>query len=150
MNTTEHLTERLIQRLEDLKKEFPPALAWDEKYRKIIQWARDLAPLSEAERVDEFKVKGCQSQVWLVANLNGDRVQFRGDSDALIVKGLVSLLVKMYSDLTPVEILSLKPDFLKELGFETHLSPSRANGLFSMVKQIQYYGLAYQALAQRT
>ncbi len=133
------------ERIEDLKAQFTLSMAWDEKYRKIIQWSRDLAPLADSERTDDVKVKGCQSQVWLLARIEEGKVFFRGDSDALIVKGLVGLLIRMYSGLTPAEILALKPDFLKELGFESHLSPSRANGLFAMAKQIHYYAIAYQA-----
>ena len=99
-------------------------------------------------KVDDLKVKGCQSQVWLKADLRKDangeaRVYFLADSDALIVKGLVAILLKVYSGRTPKEILDLSPDFIRELGFEANLSPSRANGLQAMIKQIKFYALAF-------
>ncbi len=134
-------------RLQELAKHFPEKMSWENKYRTIIDWAKELPSLADEDKKEDFKVKGCQSQVWLLPKFENGRVIFRGDSDALIVKGLVHLLLKAYSDLAPEQILGLQPDFLKKLGFESHLSPSRANGLFAMVKQIQYYALAYKALA---
>ena len=102
--------------------------------------------LPEELRTEESKVKGCQSQVWLHAKLDGDVIKFQGDSDALLVKGLVAVLLFVYSGSTPEEILGTDPQFLKRLGFETNLSPSRANGFFSMLKQIRYFAMAFQAL----
>ena len=99
--------------------------------------------LPEALRTEEAKVRGCQSQVWLHAKLDGDKIIFQGDSDALLVKGLVALLLKIYSGSTHEEILQTPPDFLKAIGFENSLSPSRTNGLFSMIKQIRYFATAY-------
>jgi cysteine desulfuration protein SufE len=93
-------------------------------------------------------VKGCQSQVWLHAELAGDRVHFSADSDASIVKGIVALLVYVYSDSTPDEILMTKPTFLEDIGLREHLSMSRANGLTSMVKQISFYAMAFKAKLQ--
>lgn len=109
-----------------------------------------LAPLADELKTDDVKVRGCQSQVWLVAKLNeAGNILFQADSDALIVKGLVALLIRFYNDRTPEEILNLQPEFLRELGFEANLSPSRANGLQAMIKQMKYYALAFQALRQR-
>lgn len=119
--------------------------SWEDRYRKIIEMGKDLSPLNEAYRTDDLKVRGCQSQVWLHAEKRADgRLYFTADSDALIVKGLVAILLMAYSEKTPEEILEFKSDFVKELGLDTHLSPSRANGLFAMIRQIQYYALAFK------
>ena len=99
-------------------------------------------------KIDDLKVQGCQSQVWLKAELNAEgKIQFLADSDALITKGLVSLLVLFFDNLTPEEIIKAQPKFIEEIGLRNHLSPSRANGLLSMIKQIKFYGMAYKIKA---
>ena len=104
---------------------------------------KELAPYPEEFRSEDFKVKGCQSQVWLYAKKNSQGlVEFKADSDALIVKGLIAMILEVYSGLTPDEVLATQPTFVSELGLSQHLSPSRANGLNSMLKQIKYYALA--------
>jgi cysteine desulfuration protein SufE len=117
---------------------------WTEKYEHLIKQGRKLSAFPEEQRLDQNKVKGCQSQVWLHAELDGDRVNFYADSDAMIVKGLVSLLLRVYSGQKPEDILSYPPDFIKKIGMDTHLSPTRANGLVAMVKQIQFYAMAFK------
>ncbi|HKJ34467.1 MAG TPA: SufE family protein [Balneolales bacterium] len=117
---------------------------WTEKYEHVIKQGRKLEALPEDYRLDENKVKGCQSQVWLHAELDGDKVKFYADSDAMIVKGLVSLLLRVYSDQKPEEILKYPPEFIKKIDMDTHLSPTRANGLVAMVKQIQFYAMAFK------
>jgi cysteine desulfuration protein SufE len=117
---------------------------WTEKYEHLIKQGRILSAFPEEQRLDQNKVKGCQSQVWLHAELDGDRVNFYADSDAMIVKGLVSLLLRVYSGQKPEDILSYPPDFIKKIGMDTHLSPTRANGLVAMVKQIQFYAMAFK------
>jgi cysteine desulfuration protein SufE len=138
----------VIQRQNELVAEFALIPSWEERYKKLIERGK-LLPKMPPELYDEkFKVKGCQSQVWLHANLSvSGNVELKADSDALIVKGLVALLVAVYSDAKPAEILAASPQFLKDLGFEGHLSPSRANGLYAMLKQIMYYAQAFQTLA---
>jgi cysteine desulfuration protein SufE len=107
---------------------------------------RSLEQLPEEFKIEDLQVKGCQSQVWLKAELTSDgRIKFLADSDALIVKGLIAILLRIYSSHTPAEILAISPDFIGELGFATNLSPSRANGLVAMIKQIKFYALAYSA-----
>lgn len=124
--------------------DFASLSSWEDRYKKIIELGKALPELPEKFKNDNFKVKGCQSQVWLSAQLSEDKkVYFEADSDALIVKGLVALLLKVYSGRTPQEILELEPDFIAELGFSQNLSPSRANGLQAMIKQIKYYALAF-------
>ncbi len=117
---------------------------WEDKYKAIINLGKDLDVLPEEHRLESNKVKGCQSQVWLHAELQGDKVIFKADSDAAIVKGIIALLLSVYSDATPDEILATKPDFLETIGLRQHLSMSRANGLSSMVKQISVYALAFK------
>ncbi|HKJ44694.1 MAG TPA: SufE family protein [Balneolales bacterium] len=118
---------------------------WTEKYEHLIKQGRKLKDFPEEQRLDQNKVKGCQSQVWLHAELDGDKIKFYADSDAMIVKGLVSLLLRVYSEQKPEDILSYPPDFIKNIGMDTHLSPTRANGLVAMVKQIQFYAMAFKA-----
>lgn len=137
----------VLIRQEKLKKEFAAFPDWESRYKKIIEIGKSLPEMPEAQKTEDNKVKGCQSQVWLHASLNANKeIVFQADSDALITKGLVGLLVGVYSNSRPEDILSASTDFLKDLGLESHLSPSRANGLFSMLKQIRYYATAFQYL----
>lgn len=135
-------TQTAAQRQDQVVSEFSQILDWEEKYKKIIELGKSLPDLEESLKTEKNKVKGCQSQVWLQADFKEGRVYFRGDSDALIVKGLVALLLKIYSGGTPEEIMALEPRFVEEIGFATHLSPSRSNGLFSMIKQIKLFAMA--------
>lgn len=137
----------LKQRCDEIVAEFSKISDWEARYKKIIELGKSLPDLPENLRTEEAKVKGCQSQVWLHAKLNSQgEIEFQGDSDALLVKGLVALLLKIYSRSTPEEILATPPEFLKAIGFEGNLSPSRANGLFSMIKQIRYFATAFAML----
>jgi len=141
------MTSPLALREKKLVEEFSRLASWEDRYRHLIERGRELPALTDEMKQDKFKVRGCQSQVWLHAELAPhDRVLFKADSDASIVRGLVAILLDVYSDATPDEILATPPQFLKDLGFETHLSPSRANGLYAMVKQIMYYAQAFKAL----
>ncbi|MGZ3772090.1 MAG: SufE family protein [Pseudobdellovibrionaceae bacterium] len=127
--------------------DFSALTQWEDRYKKIIEMGKALPPMPNDLKTEQNLVKGCQSQVWLSAKLNDQGlVELTGDSDALIVKGLVSLLLFIYSNASPAEILATPPDFLKALGFEGNLSPSRANGLFSMLKQIKLYATAFDYL----
>lgn len=118
---------------------------WQERYKYIIKLGQKLPPLDEEHKTDENLVRGCQSQVWLKTDLKEDKIQFSADSDAAITKGLVAMLVHLYSDEKPDEILHTEPHFIKEIGMETHLSPTRSNGLASMVKQMKIYAMAYKS-----
>jgi cysteine desulfuration protein SufE len=132
------------QRSVDLLQKFSQLLTWEDKYKKIIELGRALEPMDATLKTEENLVKGCQSQVWLWATLTPEgKVKMSGDSDALIVKGLVAILMQIYSNSTPQEILQNPPDFIGELGFKENLSQSRANGLYSMIKQIRNYALAF-------
>lgn len=118
---------------------------WPERYKYIIKQGKKLPPLDEKKKTDENLVRGCQSQVWLDTKLDNDRIIFSADSDAAITKGLVALLVNFYSGETPDDILSTDPVFIKEIGMQDHLSPTRSNGLASMVKQMKIYAMAYKS-----
>ena len=140
-----------VQKRADLIiKDFADVSSWEERYKKIIHAGRSLAPLDEKYKQPDWLVKGCQSQVWLYAFKNKEgRVVFQADSDALITKGLVALLLRYYSDLTPEDILSHSiPIFFKKLELENHLSPTRVGGLFSLIRQIQYYAKAFSLMSK--
>ncbi len=127
------------QALAELKDEFDLLGDWEERYRYVIELGRELAPLSDAERTDPYKVRGCASQVWLVTEPQRDgALKFRGDSDAHIVRGLIAILLRLYSGRTPAEILGFdaKAAFDK-LGLTGAISAQRSNGLFSMNERIR-------------
>ena len=138
------INERILK----LKNDFKNFGEWEARYKHLIDLGKKMPPMKEEFKIEENKVKGCQSQVWLHAELKGDKVLFSADSDASIVKGIVALLVFVYSDSTPSEILMTKPTFLEDIGLREHLSMSRANGLTSMVKQISFYAMAFKAKQQ--
>lgn len=138
---------KIDQALNQVTQDFSSLSSWEEKYQKIISLGRELEVYPEEFRTDDYKVKGCQSQVWLYAKLTADKkIHYYADSDALIVKGLAAVLLKVYSDQSPKDILATPPHFLEEIGLARQLTPSRANGLNSMTKQIQYYALAFASL----
>ena len=130
-------------------EQFADISDWDEKYSLLIKMGRELPELSPEVKTDKYKLDGCQSQVWMNAKLENGKILIEGDSDAMIVKGLVAILIKAYSGFTPNEILSTPPDFLKKIGIDKHLSPTRKNGLGAMLKQIQLFAVAYKALAEK-
>ncbi len=132
-----------------LIQKFEQYADWEEKYKRIIDFGRQLPPINESIRTDKYKLGGCQSQVWINAKLEGGNIFFEADSDAAIVKGLIAILIKVYSGHSPDEILSNPPDFLKKIGIDNHLSPTRKNGLGSMMKQIQMYAVAFKALNEK-
>ena len=117
---------------------------WMERYQYLIDLGRRLPEMPEGEKVDENKIRGCQSQVWLVAEQNDGRLIFRATSDAAIVSGLIALLLRIYSDRKPRDIIDTPPEFVKALGLESHLSPTGSNGLASMLKVIR--NMATEAL----
>jgi len=124
---------------EELVEDFEFLGDWEERYRYIIDLGKKLSPLDESERIEENIVRGCQSQVWLVRDANeGENLKFRADSDAFIVRGLLALVLAAYDSRSASEILSFDAkDFFQRLGLDQHLSPSRANGLHSIVQKIR-------------
>jgi cysteine desulfuration protein SufE len=136
----------MIERTTQITQRFLQFNDWEDRYKELIQLGRSLGAYPEDKRDDKYKVKGCQSQVWLYPELRDGRVYFYGDSDAVLVKGIVALLLAVYSDATPDEILSTKPDFLKEVGITEHLSMNRSSGLAAMMKQIQMYAVVFKSM----
>ena len=139
-----------IQETQDqIVKEFERFADWDERYKYIIGLGKTLAPIDPSIRTDKYKLSGCQSQAWINAKLVSGKIMFEADSDASIVKGLIALLVRIYSNHSPDEILSSRPEFIKKIGIDNHLSPTRKNGLGAMMKQIQMYAVAFKSLEAR-
>ncbi len=117
---------------------------WEDKYEYIIDLGKKLAPLDDVYKKEENKVKGCQSTVWMHAEEENGRIFFKAESDAIIVKGLVSMLIKVLNGRMPDEIIGAKLDFINKIGMTSHLAQTRSNGLFAMVKQMKNYALAYK------
>lgn len=117
---------------------------WLDRYQLLIDLGSEQEPLPEEYKTDNNLIEGCQSRVWLQADVVDGKVVFRAESDALIVKGIVALLIKVYSGHTPDEILSTKPYFVEAIGLKEHLSPTRSNGLVAMIKQMRLYALAFK------
>ena len=135
-----------IQEIQDeIIEEFSGFDDWLDRYQLLIDLGSDQEPLPEEYKNDNNLIEGCQSRVWLQADLIDGKVQFRAESDALIVKGIVSLLRKVYSGHTPDEILSTEPYFVEAIGLKEHLSPTRSNGLVAMIKQMKLYALAFKS-----
>ncbi|WP_262886572.1 MULTISPECIES: SufE family protein [Sphingobacterium] len=129
---------------DELIEDFAFYSDWMEKYEYIIQLGKELPLIEEQYKQDQYIIKGCQSKVWLYPELKEGKLYFTADSDALITKGLVSLMVKVLSGHTPKEIVDTDLYFIDQIGLKDHLSPTRANGLLSMVKQMKLYALALQ------
>ena len=119
---------------------------WMDRYQLLIDLGNEQAPLHEAYKTDSNLIEGCQSRVWLQADLIDGKVHFQAESDALIVKGIVALLIRVVSDHTPDEILNADLYFIDRIGLKEHLSPTRSNGLLAMVKQMRMYALAFKAM----
>lgn len=138
----------ITQRVEKIVQDFAQLAGWEERYKQLIQMGKALPPMDEELKIEANKVKGCQSQVWLHARLEDGKVIFEADSDAAIAKGIVALLLFVYSDAGVDEIISTRPDFIDKIGLKQHLSMNRTNGMASMLKQIQMYALAFKAKMQ--
>ena len=121
---------------------------WEEKYEYVIDLGKKLPVLADKYKLEENIIKGCQSTVWLVADYKDGRVFYEADSDAIIVKGLVSMLIQVLSGHAPQEILDAKMDFINKIGMMSHLAQTRSNGLVAMIKQMKNYALAYQTIGQ--
>ncbi len=131
---------------EEIIESFSLFDTWEEKYEYIIDLGKKLPVLDDKYKLPENIIKGCQSTVWLVADYNNSKIFFKADSDAVIVKGLVSMLIEVLSGHTPDEILNAKLDFIREIGMMNHLAQTRSNGLLAMVKQMKNYALAYKSI----
>lgn len=131
---------------QDIIAEFSVYEDWMDKYAYLIEMGNNLAPMDQQYKTDQNLIRGCQSQVWLNADLNEGTLFFQGESDALIVKGLVALLLRVVNGQPIKEIMDADFYFIDQIGLKEHLSPTRSNGLLSMVKQIKLYAVAYNKL----
>jgi cysteine desulfuration protein SufE len=129
---------------QEIVEEFSLFDSWDDKYEYIIDLGKKLPPLEDVYKKDENKVRGCQSTVWLVAEYRDGRIFYKAESDAVIVKGLISMLIRVLSGQTPDDIVQAQLDFIREIGMTSHLAQTRSNGLLAMVKQMKNYALAYK------
>ncbi|HEY9342456.1 MAG TPA: SufE family protein [Hanamia sp.] len=132
---------------EDIIEDFSLFDDWEGKYEYLIDLGKKLQPLDDQYKLEENIIKGCQSTVWLVSEFKNGKVFFKADSDAIIVKGLVSMLIQVFSGHMPDEILSANLHFIKEIGMMSHLAQTRSNGLLAMIKQMKNYALAYQSIS---
>ncbi|SEA12297.1 cysteine desulfuration protein SufE [Arachidicoccus rhizosphaerae] len=144
---TEHISNQTIEEAQqEIIDEFAFLTDWMDKYEMIIQMGKELPAIDEKYKVPENLIKGCQSQVWLHADFKEGKLIFTADSDALITKGLVALVVSVLSGHTPKEIIASDLHFVDDIGLKSHLSPTRSNGLLSMLKQIKHYAIAFNTL----
>jgi cysteine desulfuration protein SufE len=133
------------ERQQEIIDEFGMFTDWMQKYEYIIELGKDLPLIANEYKTEENLIKGCQSRVWLHAEMNMDnKVLFTADSDAIITKGLVALVVRVLSEATPHEIAACQLHFVEDIGLKEHLSPTRSNGLASMIKQMKLYGIAFE------
>ena len=134
-----------IQAIErDIVEEFALFDSWDDKYEYIIDLGKKLPPLEEEYKTDVNKVRGCQSTVWLVSDYREGKVFYKAESDAMIVKGLISMLIRVLSGHSAEEIIEAKLDFIRDIGMTSHLAQTRSNGLLAMVKQMKNFALVYK------
>ena len=132
------------EKQQELIDDFAFLSDWEQKYEYIIDLGKELKGLPEEKKKEDILIKGCQSQVWLDAELRDGKIFFFADSDGILPKGIISLLVGVYRGHTAEAILAADFDFISKIGLQEFLSPSRANGLASMIKQIKFYAVAYQ------
>lgn len=130
---------------EEIIDEFSMFDDWDERFQYVIDLGKGLPLIDAKYKTEENTIKGCQSKVWVHAEQNNGNVVFTADSDAIITKGIIAILVRTFSNHSPKEILEADTKFIDEIGLKEHLSPTRANGLVSMIKEIKMYALAFQA-----
>ncbi len=134
---------------QEIIEEFSVYEDWMDKYSYLIELGNELKDLDPKDKIDQYLIKGCQSRVWLVSDFVDGKIIFRGESDAVIVKGLVALLLRVVSNQTPKDIIDNELYFVDEIGLKQHLSPTRSNGLLSMIKQIKLYAVAYNRISEK-
>src|SRR6478736_4382940 len=130
---------------EEIVDEFSMFDDWMQRYEYIIELGKNLPLIKEEFKTEENVIKGCQSKVWLQGEMVGDKLVFTADSDAILTKGIIAILIRVFSNQKPEDILNADMSFIDEIGLKEHLSPTRANGLVSMIKQIKMYALAFDA-----
>lgn len=130
---------------DEIVDEFSMFDDWMQRYEYIIELGKNLPLIAEAAKTDDNLIKGCQSKVWLQGQQNEDKIVFTADSDAILTKGIIAILIRAFSNQKAADILNAEMDFIDEIGLKVHLSPTRANGLVSMIKNIKMYALAFDA-----
>jgi cysteine desulfuration protein SufE len=130
---------------EEIVDEFSMFDDWMQRYEYIIELGKNLPLIKQESKIEENLIKGCQSKVWLQGEQNDDKIVFTADSDAILTKGIIAILIRVFSNQTPKDIIDANMDFIDEIGLKEHLSPTRANGLVSMIKNIKMYALAFDA-----
>lgn len=130
---------------DEIVEEFSVFDEWLDKYEYLIELSRELPAIDEKHRVEQYLIKGCQSRVWIDAELKDGRIYFTADSDAIITKGIIALLIRIMNGRTPDEIIDADLYFIDRIGLRENLSPTRANGLLAMIKQMKLYALAYKS-----
>jgi cysteine desulfuration protein SufE len=138
-------TKTILEIEQEIVEEFALFDSWEDKYEYIIDMGKKLKPLDDIYKKEETKIKGCQSTVWMVSEYKDGKVYYKAESDAVIVKGLVSMLIRVLSGHSPEEIISAKLEFIDQIGMKQHLAQTRSNGLLSMVKQMKLDATVYQA-----
>lgn len=137
-----------MSKIQDIQREIVDEFSmfddWMQRYEYMIELGKSLPLIEEKYKVEENLIKGCQSKVWVHAELKNEKLVFTADSDAIITKGIVAILIRAFSNQHPSEILEADTQFIDEIGLKEHLSPTRANGLVSMIKQLKMYAIAYQ------
>lgn len=134
--TIENLQENLIE-------DFSFFEDWTQKYEYMIELSKSMAKMEDDKKNDENLIKGCQSKVWLDAELKNGKLKFQADSEAIITKGIIAILLQVFDNKSPKEIIESDVSFIEKIGLKEHLSPNRANGLYSMIKQIKFYAIAF-------
>lgn len=129
---------------EEIVDEFGMFEDWMQRYEYMIELGKSLPLVEEKYKTENNIIKGCQSKVWVHAEMKDDKVEFTADSDAIITKGIIAILIRVFSGQHPTAIIEADTDFIDEIGLKEHLSPTRANGLVSMIKQLKMYAIAYQ------
>jgi len=128
----------------DIIEEFSMFDDWEERYQYMIDLGKTLPLIDEKYKNEDHIIKGCQSRVWVHAEMKNGKIEFTADSDAIITKGIIAILIRVFSNQIPKDIIEANTDFIDKIGLKEHLSPTRANGLVSMIKQLKMYAIAYQ------
>ena len=136
--------QSIIEIQEEIVENFKLFDDWVQKYEYIIELGKELAPIKKEHKIEENIIKGCQSRVWINATAKEGRVFFSADSDAIITKGIIAILIRVFSNQHPDDILGADTSFIDKIGLKEHLSPTRANGLVSMIKQLKMYAIAFK------
>lgn len=136
------------ERQEEIIEEFSMFEDWMQRYEYMIELGKSLPLIDEKHKIEENIIKGCQSKVWVYAEMDDDQVNYTADSDAIITKGIIAILIRVFSGQKPEDVMNADTSFIDEIGLKEHLSPTRANGLVSMIKQMKMYAIAYNSQQQ--